>query len=99
MTYPNGEELTDQLEQVALLFLGWRIMEVHLPRNQEAQLNELAAKTGRGTGDLMQEAVAKLLSHNEWFRQQVQVGIDQIARGEFIEKEAMDAHVERMLEP
>ena len=72
-------------------------MEVHLPQNQEAQLNDLAAQTGRGTDDLVQEAVARMLAHNDWFKAQVQIGIDQIARGEFIEEEEMDARVERML--
>jgi predicted transcriptional regulator len=72
-------------------------MEVHLPQSQEVRLNELATQTGRGTDELVQEAVAKLLAHNEWFKAQVQVGIDQIARGEFIEEEEMDARVERML--
>ena len=75
-----------------------KAMEVHLPPNQEAQLTELAVKTGRGTDELVQEAVARLLSHNEWFKQQVQIGIDQIARGEFIEEEEMDARIERMLQ-
>ena len=73
-------------------------MEVSLPQNQESQLNELALKTGRGTDELVREAVARLLALNEWFRQQVQVGIDQIARGEFIEEEEMDARLERMLQ-
>jgi predicted transcriptional regulator len=73
-------------------------MEVHLPLTQESQLNELAIKTGRGTDELLQEAVARLLAHNEWFKQQVQIGIDQIARGEFIEEDEMDARVERMLQ-
>jgi len=73
-------------------------MEVSLPQNQESQLNELSLRTGRGTDELVQEAVARLLAHNEWFKQQVQVGIDQIARGEFIEEEEMDARVERMLQ-
>jgi predicted transcriptional regulator len=72
-------------------------MEVHLPQHQEAQLNELANITGRGTDDLVQEAVARLLAYNEWFQAEVQVGIDQIERGEFIEEEEMDARVERML--
>ena len=61
-------------------------MEVHLAESQEAQLIELAAKTGRGTDELVQEAVAKLLAHAEWFRRQAQVGMDQIAHGEFIEE-------------
>lgn len=72
-------------------------MEVHLPQQQEAQLTALAAQTGRGTDELLQEAVAQLLAYNEWFQQQVQIGIDQIARGEFVEEEEMDARVERML--
>jgi len=72
-------------------------MEVQLPQNQETQLNELAARTGRGTDELVQEAIAQLLVRNGRFKQQVQVGIDQIKRGEFIEEEEMDARVERML--
>lgn len=44
-------------------------------------------------------AVDRLLAHNQWFKQQVQPGIDQIARGEFIEDEEMDARVERMRRP
>jgi predicted transcriptional regulator len=70
---------------------------VQLPQSQETQLNELAARTGRGTDALLQEAVAQLLVRNGRFSQQVQVGIDQIKRGEFIEEEEMDARDERML--
>ena len=73
-------------------------MEVHLPEYQEAQLNELAANTGRGTDQLVQEAVAQMLARTEWLEEQVQIGIDQIARGEFIEEEEMDARIERMLQ-
>ena len=64
-------------------------MEVLLPKNQEAQLNDLALRTGRGTDNLIQEAVARMLAHNASFKEQVQIGIDQIARGEFIEEDAM----------
>ena len=72
-------------------------MEGQLPQNQETQLNELAARTGRGTDELVREAVAQLLVRNERFKQQVQLGIDQIKRGEFIEEEEMDARLEQML--
>jgi predicted transcriptional regulator len=72
-------------------------MELHLPQQQQAQLSELAESTGRIVEDLVLEAVAKLLAHNEWFKQQVQIGVDQIGRGEFIEEDEMDARVERML--
>jgi predicted transcriptional regulator len=69
-----------------------------LLENQEAELNNLALRTGRGTDDLIREAVARPLACNEWFKEQVQIGIDQIARGEFIEEEEMDARVKRMLD-
>lgn len=72
-------------------------MEVHLPQQQEAQLRALASQTGRGTDDLVREAVSQLLAYNEWFQTQVQIGIDQVARGEFIDEEEMDARVERLL--
>ena len=72
-------------------------MELHLPEHQEAELNELAANTGRGTDQLVQEAVARMLAHTEWLEEQVQIGIGQIARGEFIEEEEMNARIERML--
>jgi len=62
-----------------------KAMEVSLPETQEAQLN--------------QEAVTRLLARNEWFKEQVQSEIDQIARGEFIEEEEMDARVKRRLTP
>ena len=83
--------------RLAALSLGW-IMEVLLTENQESRLNELALRTGRGTDELVQEAVTRLLARNEWFEQQVQAGKDQVARGEFIEEEEMDARVERMLD-
>jgi predicted transcriptional regulator len=58
-------------------------MEVSLPPGQETELNELA-----------RESVA---DRQRLVLKQVQVGIDQIARGEFIEEEEMDILVERML--
>jgi hypothetical protein len=38
-----------------------------------------------------------MFEYNQWFKEQVQVGLDQVGRGEFIEEEDMDARVERML--
>jgi predicted transcriptional regulator len=33
-----------------------------------------------------------------WFQEQVQIGVDQIARGEFIEEDEMNSRIKRMLE-
>ena len=83
----------------ALLLSTLEGMEVHISPDQEAQLSDLAAKTGQGTDDLVQEAVERLLAYNRWFKEQVRIGIDQLDGGEFIEEEEMEARVERMLQP
>jgi len=41
--------------------------------------------------------VDRLLAQDAWFGEQVQVAIDQIARGEFLSEEEMDVRVARML--
>jgi predicted transcriptional regulator len=72
-------------------------MDLQIPERQAAELAELAAKTGRETTDLVVEAVDQLLAQEKWFEEQVRLGIDQMARGEFLEEAEMDARVERML--
>ena len=72
-------------------------MTVNLDQNELDQLLELSVQTGRGTEDLVCEAVSKMLAHNEWFKAQVQIGVDQIKRGKFIEEEEMNSRLEGML--
>jgi len=71
-------------------------MEVQLTPTQETELADLASKTGQGKDELVREAVERLLAHNRWFQQQVQVGLDQIARGEFVEDDEMHSRIEQM---
>lgn len=75
-----------------------RAMEVHLSVEQASQVSELASRTGRDVDEIVQEAVARMLAYDEWFDRQVQTGIDEIERGEFVEEEEMDAIVARMLQ-
>jgi predicted transcriptional regulator len=72
-------------------------MELQLPDRQTAELASLAARTGRSPSDLVTEAVDRLLAQEDWFDAQVQVAIDQIARGEFLDEEEMNARVARMI--
>ncbi len=72
-------------------------MELQLPERQAAGLASLSTRTGRSTSELAAEAVDRLLAQENWFDSQVQLGIDQIARGEFLEEEEMDARVARMM--
>ena len=72
-------------------------MELQLPERQAEALVNLSTRTGRSAADLVVEAVDRLLAQEAWFDAQVQLGIDQIARGEFIEEDEMDARVARMI--
>jgi len=72
-------------------------MDLQLPERQAAALSSLATRTGRSASELAVEAVDRLLAEENWFDAQVQLGIDQMARGEFLEEEEMDARVARMM--
>jgi predicted transcriptional regulator len=74
-------------------------MDLQLPERQSAELAGLSTRTGRSAGELVVEAVDRLLADEKWFDAQLQLGIDQIARGEFLEEEEMDARVARMMRP
>jgi predicted transcriptional regulator len=72
-------------------------MEIELLPHQVAELTEIAAQTGRGTDELVRQAVDEMISENEWLRQQAETGIEQVERGDFVEEEEMAMRVERML--
>ncbi len=72
-------------------------MEIQLPESQASELANLSARTGRSADELVVDAVDRLLAHEAWFEAQVQLAMDQIARGEFLEEEEMDARVARMM--
>jgi predicted transcriptional regulator len=74
-------------------------MEIELLPRQVAELTEIAAQTGRGTDELVRQAVDQMISENEWLRQEAKIGIEQVERGDFLEEEEMASRVERMLRP
>jgi predicted transcriptional regulator len=71
-------------------------MEVHFTPEQEAQLEQVAAKEGTDAERLVKDAALRLLEDAR-FRAAVREGIAQADRGEFIEEEEMDARLEQML--
>jgi predicted transcriptional regulator len=72
-------------------------MKLQLPERQAAALASLSSHTGRRASELAVEAVDRLFAEENWFDAQVQLGIDQIARGEFLEEEEMNARVVQMM--
>ena len=72
-------------------------MEVHFTPEQEAQLAEIATKSGTDTEQLVKDAALRLLAEEARFRAAVREGIRQADLGLFIEEEEMDARFEEML--
>jgi len=62
-------------------------MEVDFSPDLQAKLTRLAAEQGRDTQALVQEAVERLVNHDEWFIREVEKGLTAADRGEFIEHE------------
>ena len=71
-------------------------MEVHLAQHQEAQLKDLAAKTGRGTEELVQQAVARMLEYDVEFLKAVEVGRESGRRGDLLEHDEVVERIEQM---
>ncbi|WP_263350918.1 CopG family ribbon-helix-helix protein [Acidicapsa acidisoli] len=72
-------------------------MEIHLTEQQQNSLAVLSSQTRRSADDLVRDAVDRMLAHEKWFEEQVRIGIDQVARGEFLDEDEMDERVARML--
>jgi predicted transcriptional regulator len=71
-------------------------MEIALTPELEAKLQRLAAQTKRGAEEIVREAVQAYLDHDQWFRNQVQQGLGQLERGEFLSHEDVVNRIERL---
>jgi predicted transcriptional regulator len=72
-------------------------MQVNLPPELQAKLDRIAAQEGRDPESLVNEAVERLVSYDEWFVRQVERGLAQVERGEILEHEEVVAKVENLI--
>ena len=82
---------------VRAVFSYDQAMEVHFTAEQEAQLAQIATKSGTNAEHLVKDAALRLIEEEDRFRAAVREGLAQAERGEFIEEEEMDARFEQML--
>ncbi len=73
-------------------------MEIVLTPEQEVKLAELAARQGRRTNDLVQEALARYLEDDAHFVAAVIKGLASLDRGEFVTHAEVGRRVDRLLE-
>jgi predicted transcriptional regulator len=74
-------------------------MEVRFSPEFEAELKRVASENGRAAEQLVQEIVQTYLSHDQWFKSEVQKGLAQLDRGEFVDHDEVVARIERMFHP
>ncbi len=70
------------------------LWKCNLPRTSKPQLSRMAEAQGRAAETLVQEAVDRLFSYEEWFSQEVDEGLEAADKGEFVEHD----EVRRMIE-
>lgn len=71
-------------------------MEVYFTNEQQAQLAQIAIKSGTVPDRLVASVVVRYLDEESRFLAAVEKGIQAAERGEFIEEEEMDSRLESM---
>jgi predicted transcriptional regulator len=71
-------------------------MEVPLKPEKEAQLHQLARRTGRDTAQVVEEAVDRLLEYDARFIAAVETGRESARRGDLVEHDEVVERIERM---
>jgi predicted transcriptional regulator len=72
-------------------------MEIFLTPELEAELNRVAAQSGRPTQQVVQELVETYLDHQDWFRNEVGKGLASLDRDEFVSHDEVGKSMERTL--
>lgn len=72
-------------------------MDVFLTPEQESELVHIAQVTGRGTDEIIQEAVGRFLAYRRWLAAQTEPARDSFRRGDFHEHEGVVALIEQDL--
>lgn len=70
-------------------------MEVQFTPDQQAKLSQIATAQGRAPEALVQEAVERLLGHDDWFSREVDHGLAAADRGEFVDHGTVRRMIER----
>jgi predicted transcriptional regulator len=73
-------------------------MKIDFTPEEEALLLKLADQIGVDPAQMVKDAALRLIDEDAHFRAAIEKSLAQAERGEFINEEAMDARVRRMLE-
>lgn len=72
-------------------------MEIDLSPELQARLDQISSQQGRDSKELVREAVERLLSYDDWFLRQVEIGLQQADRGELLEHDDVVNRMESLI--
>ena len=71
-------------------------MEIQLTEQDQAQLREVAQRTGRNSEDVVREAINSFLQHEIEFVEAVEKGLASLDRGEYITHEEVTSRIDNL---
>ena len=71
-------------------------MEIQLKPELADKVNQIASQSGRQPNQVVEELVETYVDHDHWFRQEVEKGLAQLDRGEFLEHDEVMARIDRL---
>lgn len=74
-------------------------MEVHFPPDVETRLSQVASETGKSTEQLVRDTVDRMLATRADFLADVELGIEQADRGDFVDHEEVRNRIDRLFKP
>lgn len=69
-------------------------MDLHVPPDLEAKLNRLAADTGLQADQVALNLLNRSVEHDDWFRQQVEVGRASARQGRVLDHEDVATRID-----
>lgn len=72
-------------------------MEIELSPELQAKLERIASQQGRDSKSLVHEAVERLVSYDDWFVRQVEIGLADADRGELLDHENVVGRMENLI--
>ena len=71
-------------------------MEVPLLPDVEDKVKRMAAENGSSVQQFAADLIGRYVDYDAWFRREVQKGLDQLDRGEFIQHDEVVERIEQL---
>jgi predicted transcriptional regulator len=71
-------------------------MEIQLTEQEQAQLQDVAQRTGRNAEDVVREAINSFLQYEIAFVEAVEKGLASLDRGEYVTHEEVTSRIDKL---